>query len=98
MTGAARGCRAAATRPPIEPARKVRCVPTPEEVRRQHEQELLGRPYVQGVSAERIDGEDVLVVLVSRPPVAGEQPVPERLGGYRVVVTDIGGEISAQGH
>jgi hypothetical protein len=65
-----------------------------DEVRTRYEQQLMSLPNVVGVSAETIDGEDVLLVLVSQKAPTGalgpDQVVPSSLDGIPVRVLVVG--------
>jgi hypothetical protein len=67
---------------------------TLREVRRRHEPALLALPNVVGVSAETVEGRDVILVLVSRKvpreQLAPGEVVPEELEGFPTDVVEVG--------
>ena len=69
-------------------------MPNIEDVLQQHEQRLMSMPHVQGVAVGERGGRPVIKVLVSTKPPGGFS-VPASIGGYDVVVEEIG-VVSAQ--
>ena len=67
---------------------------TLREVRQRHEPALMALPNVVGVSDETVDGQDVILVLVSRKvpreQLAPREVVPEELEGFPTDVVEVG--------
>lgn len=63
---------------------------TIDEVRQRHESALLALPGVVGLSAETIDGQALLQVLVSRKLPEHDEVIPQRIEGFPVQVVEVG--------
>lgn len=71
-----------------------------ESVQRKYEEELMQLPNVKAVGIGEKDGEEALAVYVThkvlKSSLKRNERIPKSLGGYPVVVLELGGEVDAQ--
>jgi hypothetical protein len=71
-----------------------------ESVQKKHEDELMRLPNVRAVGICEKDGKEALAVYVThkvlKTSLKRHERIPENLGGYPVVVLELGGEVDAQ--
>jgi len=61
-----------------------------EEVLDKHEAELMKIENVTGVGISEIDGEQVIVVYVTKLTPEIEQKIPKEIEGWKVVIEEVG--------